>query len=228
MSEKRGEDSFVKFPKFAAKLYDKLMGGKSTQIMMEEVAQDLTSQIQKGRVLDIGSGPGHLLYQIHKKNPELKLFGLDISESMIKIAQKNLSGISVEFKKGNIESTDFENDFFDLITSTGSFYLWNNPVNCLNEIHRILKKETSAYIFDSYQDCNQEEFENALQNNLEQESLLYKKLAPKFLKRQLSMAYKVNEIENIIKKTRFVNNFKIDKIILAELPIWLRIQLKKT
>jgi|APFre7841882630_1041343.scaffolds.fasta_scaffold455962_1 hypothetical protein len=42
------------------------------------------------------------------------------------------------------------------------------------------------------------------------------------------MAYKISEIELMLEKTSFKNAYKMDRVILGGLPIWLRIKLKKT
>lgn len=40
-------------------------------------------------VLDVGCGPGNIMYYINKKRPDLKLTGIDVAENMIAIAQKH-------------------------------------------------------------------------------------------------------------------------------------------
>jgi hypothetical protein len=63
---------------------------------------------------------------------------------------------------------------------------------------------------------------------LQQGNLLRRLVTPHFLRRQLRMAYRVDEIAEIIKRTRFAPSFAIDKITLAGLPVWLRITLTKS
>ncbi|MBD3227449.1 MAG: hypothetical protein GF329_04600 [Candidatus Lokiarchaeota archaeon] len=62
---------------------------------------------------------------------------------------------------------------------------------------------------------------------MENESFLRRKFGPRFLKKQLKMTYKVDEFVEIIKQSRFADNFKIEKITLSNLSIWLRIVLLK-
>ncbi len=50
-------------------------------------------------------------------------------------------------------------------------------------------------------------------------------ITPHFLSRQLRTAYRVDEIAEMIKRTRFAPSFAIDKVTLAGLPVWLRITL---
>lgn len=224
----RGQESFVRLPGFAARLYDRLMRTKSIDREYREIAQDLASRIDKGRVLDVGTGPGWMLLRLYQLNNQLQLYGLDISEAMVQLARDNLAGIPADFRQGNIEHTDYEDGFFDIVTCTGSFYLWDRPEQCLDEIHRILKPGQSAYLYETYKDYRHDDLRKALRKNLEQEGLLRRLITPRFLRRQLRMTYCSDEIEAIIQRSRFRQNHTMEKIGLGGLPIWLRIRLNKT
>jgi ubiquinone/menaquinone biosynthesis C-methylase UbiE len=118
----RGQANFIRLPGFAAGLYNNLMKTRAIERQYREIAQELASRIKNGRVLDIGTGPGKLLIEIYRLKPELELFGLDISEAMVYLARKNLAGIPADIQRGDIRYTRYPDDFFDLITCTGSFY----------------------------------------------------------------------------------------------------------
>lgn len=197
------------------------------QTQISQIAQDLLNTIQSGCLLDIGTGHGRLLKVLHNLNPNINLYGLDISKSMIKIAKINLADIDVKLSQGNISKAPYENNFFDLITSTGSFYLWTHPKESINEIYRILKPDCTAMLYETYKNYDSLMFKETLKQNLKSESLFRKKFLPKFLKKQLQMTYSIEEVELIIKSTLFANSFEVDKITLASLPIWIRIKLKK-
>jgi len=224
----RGEKQFINFPRFAAKLYDYMISGYSTRAQINEIALYLSSNIKKGKLLDVGTGPGKLLVELHNLNRYIELYGLDISESMLKIAEKNLSGQPVDLRLGNILKTEYEDDFFDLITSTGSFYLWDLPIKSVDEIHRLLKVNGSAYLFDTYKEYDEQDFKRRLKSNLKKENFLRRYFSPFFLNKQLEMTYSISEIENILEKTSFKNSYEINKITLGGLPIWLRISLNKS
>jgi ubiquinone/menaquinone biosynthesis C-methylase UbiE len=223
----RGENSFIRLPTFGAKIYNKIMRVGPIQTQISQIAQDLLNIIHSGILLDIGTGHGRLLKELHSLNPNINLYGLDISKSMIKIAKINLADIEVKLSEGSIYKAPYENKFFDLITSTGSFYLWNHPKESINEIYRILKPDCTAMLYETYKNYDPLKFKEALKQNLKSESLFRKKLLPRFLKKQLRMTYSIEEVEQIIKSTLFANSFEIDKITLASLPIWIRIRLKK-
>lgn len=107
MNKSRGEDNFLNLPGYAARLYDSFVKSNATRLQYLEIAQDLISKIEKGRLLDIGTGPGYLLLEIHKLNPSMELYGLDISTAMVDQASRNLAGIKVDLQQGNIRATEY-------------------------------------------------------------------------------------------------------------------------
>jgi ubiquinone/menaquinone biosynthesis C-methylase UbiE len=70
---------------------------------------------------------------------------------MLDIARQNLRGIkNIDLRVGNNAMTDYQDNFFDCIISSGSFYNWDRPVDGLNEVYRILKSGKTAYIVETY------------------------------------------------------------------------------
>ena len=122
----RGEKRFINMPICAARMYDNLTNIKGVNKGFEEISSLIESNLKQGRLLDIGTGPGRLLYEINKRNPQLDLYGLDISESMLYIAKKYLQNIkNVDLRVGNIVKTQYQANYFDCIISSGSFYCGN-------------------------------------------------------------------------------------------------------
>jgi ubiquinone/menaquinone biosynthesis C-methylase UbiE len=224
----RGEKQFINMPSFAARLYDNLTSVKGVNKTFEDISGFICSVLQQGRLLDIGTGPGRLLFELNKKIPQLDLSGLDISASMLDIARHNLQTISnIDLRVGNIVQTDYENDYFDCIVSSGSFYNWDRPVEGLHEINRILKSGKTAFIFESCTDFDSKLLKSRLKDNLKEYGFIRKKLSKHFLKKQLRMTYSIQEFEEILKQTTFKNSYKIHQVELGNLPIYVRIELNK-
>ena len=215
-------------PDFAARLYDNLTSVKGIDRSFEEIADFISTRLKEGKLLDAGTGPGRLLVEISKKNPALDLFGLDISESMLAIARKNIRSIKkVHLKAGNITKTDYPEDFFDCIVSTGSFYNWDKPVEALNEIYRIMKSGGTAYIFDTHKDYDKKLLKSRLAENLRDYSFFRKKISSFFLRKQLSMTYPLSGYHAILKQTKFSNGYTLQEIELGNLPVYVRMELRK-
>ncbi|NOH01979.1 MAG: class I SAM-dependent methyltransferase [Chloroflexi bacterium] len=223
----RGERNFFRLPDFAARMYESLVSMNAIRLQHREIAERLTRRIQRGRLLDIGTGPGMLLREVHCLNPEIELFGLDISDAMVALAWKRLSDIPVDLRAGNIRKTDYANDYFDLVTCTGSFYLWDEPAAGLNEVHRILKPGCKAVLFESYRDFDKTALRQALRKNLQGEPWMRRMISPYFLMKQLRITYTVEETARIVRQSRFAHTFKIETILLANLPMWMCITLSK-
>jgi ubiquinone/menaquinone biosynthesis C-methylase UbiE len=223
----RGERYFVKLVRFGASLYDKFLDVEPIRTRLKEIASDLVSKTKKGPLLDVGTGPGRLLVEINLRNPEIELFGLDISTSMIEVARNNLQNIPVNLQVGSIQHTNYDNNFFSIITCSGSFYLWDYPEESIEEIYRILKEGQSAYLFEAYRDINKEEYQIALKNNLRQLSWMRRLFGPFAIRESIKKSYRIEEITKIIEKTSFAGNYSIEKIKLSGIPMWVCISLKK-
>ena len=94
----------------------------------ESVTSEVCDEVTQGKILDVGTGPGRLPIKIVLKNPDLEVYGVDLSDAMIKIAEENAIEAEVsqmvKFKVGSVYSLPYENDFFDMVVSTLSFHHW--------------------------------------------------------------------------------------------------------
>ena len=89
----RGERYFVGLPRLGAWLYDRFLYAEPIQDRIAEIAHDPMTGTERGKLLDVGTGPGRLLAEINRLNPDFALLGLDISAAMIKVARKILLNI---------------------------------------------------------------------------------------------------------------------------------------
>ena len=224
----RGEKQYIKMPLFAARLYDKLTNVRGVNKSFEEISEFVSGKLKYGRLLDIGTGPGRLLGEINRRNPQIELYGLDISESMLKLAKLNLINIqNHDLRTGNISHTDYPDNFFDCIISTGSFYNWDDPLCGIDEIFRILKEGNTAFIFDTHKSYDSKMLSARLKENLKGYNPMRKALSEFFLKKQLSMTYSVSEYKEILDQTRFRSSCMIHQVELGNLPVYIRLELKK-
>lgn len=223
----RGEVQFSKLPRFAASLYSRLTRTPSLEQQYREIAALLSGQVNSGRLLDVGTGPGSLLLELHRLNPDLQLYGLDISRAMIDLARKNLAGVAADLRLANVCATGYEGDFFDTVICTGSFYLWDRPDEGLEEIYRILKPSHSAHLFEARRDYDRQAYKVALNANLKREGLAMRLFGPLLLAKALRMGYIADEVAEIVGRTRFAGGCRIENLSLVGLPVWMHIQLSK-
>ena len=126
-----------------------------------EVAEEVSSKISSGRILDVGTGPGYLPLEIALKSEGLDIVGIDISPAMVDIARRNAAkrGYSerVQFHTARASDLPFPDGYFDLAVSSFSFHHWLKPVDCMREISRVLKEGGEAWIYDFRRDTTEEE-----------------------------------------------------------------------
>jgi ubiquinone/menaquinone biosynthesis C-methylase UbiE len=129
---------------------------KATRLVLKsyypQVAEEIVANLQKGLILDLGTGPGYLPIEIVKRAPDINIVGIDLSRKLIQMAQANASkaGLSkqLSFEIGNAGRLRFENDAFDMVISTGMLHSLKDPIGVLQEIYRVLKKGRQAWIYD--------------------------------------------------------------------------------
>ena len=95
------------------------------------------------KILDIGSGPGELSLQIASQlNREGFLLGIDLSPNMVRLARRSAVQNripNVAFKKGDALNMEFEDNSFDVVTSSNAFPWVPDRARFLREVNRVLK-----------------------------------------------------------------------------------------
>lgn len=198
-----------------------------------EIAEKLPN-IGRGRILDVGTGSGLQLKVIHELHPHIELFGLDLSAEAIRVAEKNLKGIEVDLQVGNIECTPYEDHFFDIVTCNASMSYWKQPRACFDEIFRILKSGGSAVLFEPQKEIDIDEALEIIKANLADKSWLRRFMATNLNKFALRWGrtiglklYSIEELETIANESRFGNDIRIERTVLQNLPIFVRILFQK-
>jgi len=123
----------------------------------KRIALEVINKIESGYLIDLGSGTGYLSIEIAKRAPKLKVYGIDLSKTMVKIAKKHAKNIkNARFIFCNAAELPFEDNSIDFIISTGSLHHWKRPVKVLNECYRVLKNGNEAWIYDGCPDIPEE------------------------------------------------------------------------
>jgi methionine biosynthesis protein MetW len=94
------------------------------------------------RFLDLGCGAGILASQLTGKFREI--YGVDISETAVRIAQKN--GVLAQVCNLNAELLPYEDNFFDTVTILATLQLIYDLNFVLQECFRVLKPKGVIYI----------------------------------------------------------------------------------
>ena len=140
-----------RIPWFAADMYGQIAATTFTSYY-QRVSSEIVAEVNCGRILDIGTGPGYLPIEIARKTPAITIDGIDLSKKMTQMATRNAeeAGVSarVHFEVGNANGLRFDDNSYDMVISTGAFHAWKKPVRVLNECWRVLKPGGEAWIYD--------------------------------------------------------------------------------
>ena len=93
------------------------------------------------RALDVGSRPAHQAMEMSRMvGLSGKVDGVDVSDSMLKIARARCHDISnVEFHEGDARSLPFNDGTFDAVMSSMVFEYLPDVPGALKEVFRVLK-----------------------------------------------------------------------------------------
>ena len=104
---------------------------------------DLMDLAKTDVLLEVGIGNGSTLNRIVADAKIRQAFGVDLSDEMIKEAEKlNKKYIDdglVVLDKGNIVSLQYHDECFDKVFSVHTLYFWPDVIRGFSEIHRVLK-----------------------------------------------------------------------------------------
>ena len=117
---------------------------------MNESHDDLTSfglsflnKKEDGIYLDVGCGGGNALKKLLSMTNNL-VYGIDISLTAIKKSmefnQKEYDLNRLKLFKANVLELPFDNDYFDAVVTIESFYFWENHIEALQRIKKVLKE----------------------------------------------------------------------------------------
>lgn len=131
-------------------------------------------------ILEIGHGNAGHLKNILSRAQNLKYTGVDISETMYNEARKLNKDFEsqADFVLYEGKKLPFEDKTFDKIFTVNTVYFWEEPVEFLNEIHRVLKKD-GAFVLTFGQKKFMEtlpftEYDFTMYSNSEMEQLVSK------------------------------------------------------
>ena len=116
------------------------------------VAEEIVASLKAGTILDLGTGPGYLPIEIVKRSPSIRVIGIDLTRKLINTAKLNAlkNGVAdrLHFEVGNAARLRFENNYCDMVISTGMLHSLKDPVMVLGECYRVLKPGGEAWIYD--------------------------------------------------------------------------------
>lgn len=183
-------------------------------VLAEQISRE--TGITAGLCVDIGAGPGHLGLALAQQQPALQVVLYDAAEDMLELARKNSCARRlterVRTQHGPAERLPFPDQSARLAVSRGSIFFWDDQVQGINEIHRILAPGGAAFIGGG--------FGNAELQAQIQEAM--KTVAPDWddRRRERLEQQGCQHFEEMMKKTQ-VTEYRILK---SEAGLWIRFE----
>jgi ubiquinone/menaquinone biosynthesis C-methylase UbiE len=173
----------------------------------------------RSRVLELGPGAGWITILLAKSNPSLHVTGIEISEDMIRVANKNIESENVQdkitFIRGDArDMNQIEDSSYDVVISHDSLHHWNDPTAVFNEITRTLKNNGIFCIGDGRRDIK---LGAKLIFNIMK--LFIPKEMSHYWKTSIMAGYTKKEIQEILEKTELKDKYQI-KVDLFDLLIY--------
>lgn len=131
--------------------YDRLAKTFMVPLYKYFVWKILRRGIKRGRVLEMGTGPGLLPAELARvKKAVFDIVAIDISPNMINKARENTkeADVPVQFQLASGAWLPFRDDSFDLVVSQSSLHMWSDPVAILGEMYRVARKGGVVLIRD--------------------------------------------------------------------------------
>jgi ubiquinone/menaquinone biosynthesis C-methylase UbiE len=101
------------------------------------------AKISGGRILEIGTGRGHMAVALAKDS--LRVVSIDLDRKAQKTVKVNLKSLNLEkfisLKIMNAEKLQYRDSFFDYVVSVNFIHHAKNPVRCLKEMIRVTKNK---------------------------------------------------------------------------------------
>ncbi|MCY8275302.1 class I SAM-dependent methyltransferase [Bacillus inaquosorum] len=97
-------------------------------------------------ILEVGFGPGYCMQQVLKREKDVDLHGIDVSEVMLKLAARRVKSKPVRLIQGSVETFPFTDSFYNKVISVNNYTIWNDQTKGVKQIYRALKPGGKAAI----------------------------------------------------------------------------------
>jgi ubiquinone/menaquinone biosynthesis C-methylase UbiE len=116
------------------------------------VDQALQLGVEKGMVLDLGTGPGQIPIKLALRNSSLIIHAIDLSDAMLRKAAMDASRWGVEmrilFNYGDVKRTAYDSGLFDAVLCNSVLHHVPDPVQLIREMARVCKPSGALLLRD--------------------------------------------------------------------------------
>jgi len=178
-------------------------------LKMVQIISELKDETKKYNILDLSAGTGNISIELAKKYPNSKVYAVDISSEMLKIAhekakKENISNII--FSVQDVEKLEYEDIKFDIVTCGYGLFFYPNRKKVLKDISSRLNLD-GVFVFSTFTqkafqpyskmflDLLNQEYRIRPPENIENNLLDSKEEITAFLNTTSNISYEINEFE---------------------------------
>jgi len=131
------------FTRWAAEGLDQEMAKEHRRTAEDALAKIPLSP--NDRILDIGTGNGFASRFLSSREPDTRVYALDLSPKMVRNASSHNYESGVEYLVGDFHSLPIGDDCFEYVFMMDVIEYSPNPKQALREVHRVLKPGGQLY-----------------------------------------------------------------------------------
>ena len=183
--------------------YDKMIRRHFWLLNQPFVRMLSNSGLRKGRVLDIGTGPGWIPIELALRHPEWEFWAVDASAETLAIAQKNAASAGVasrlHFQFDDATHLPFSTGSFDLVYSHFTLHHIHQPVEMLDEMARVTRGGGRIFVKDL---LRLSQLKTACVQAFSKYVLRYNALQLRMYRESIDAALTLEEVRAILKDSR--------------------------
>jgi ubiquinone/menaquinone biosynthesis C-methylase UbiE len=129
---------------------------------------DLTAPGGSDKVLDVATGNGFLAFEFAERVSEANVTGCDMTRDMLLVAeriQRERGLDNIDFRVMDVESLEFEDGSFDIVSCRFAFHHFTDPIKAVSEMARVCKTGGKIVLVDglSSEDAIKSEYHNRIE-----------------------------------------------------------------
>ncbi len=127
--------------------------GRYYQPAYRFIANDIA--VERGAVLDVGTGPGWLAIHLAAGRAEVDAVGIDTCPHMLRFAEANKAGrLNVTFHRMDATKIVYPDRTFDVAVAVQSAHHWADAAGVFAEVYRVLAEGGRFYVYEADPDAD--------------------------------------------------------------------------
>jgi ubiquinone/menaquinone biosynthesis C-methylase UbiE len=155
----------------------------------------------EGILLDAGTGTARIPILIAQRRPKLRIWAIDLSESMLKLGQQNVKAAGVDqlvkLRKVDAKKLPYPDDYFEMVISNTIIHHIPDPLPFLREVNRVTKPNGAIFLRDLIRPPDERTLEEFTEKYAGDCTEYQKKL----YRDSLRASFTIEEVEELIRRS---------------------------